>query len=506
LITDSTWSDQRFRYGYRDLRGVPLMLTFLGNPYIDVRASFNSFVPNELSDTLAAKLVDHYIKELLSYPHNHDKVEFNIVFSCYYLNLSQKVIHLRNAGFSDLDLDRIKFALLNLTNRVIDQSVSPFNYDLKLLSTLSERFELLKQSELTDLEKIYWLIEDCKRYGTLPFAGLARAAFIAMQFLNSFVESDIITADERAAFLGSLNTIARQLSIDRSLVDRKELSVDDFLKKYGHLRPGTYNILSPRYDEDYNLYFSSTTIQDTSLQSDSGFAFTNEHLNSLSIALKENGLQVDSIQLIDFIKNAIESREQAKFLFTRNVSEILKLLTTVGTNLSISLEDLSFSSIRTIKDFYGELSHYDVPDILEKDITLNKEAYAIAQWVQLPQLLSDPNEVYDFWLSAVEPNFVTQAAITSEIVLESDLASVDLVNKIIFIRGADPGYDWLFSKSIGGLVTQYGGANSHMAIRCAELSIPAVIGCGEINFAQWSKANQLEINCASRYVQIVSRK
>ena len=29
------------------------------------------------------------------------------------------------------------------------------------------------------IDKIYWLIEDCKRFGTLPFAGLARNAFVA---------------------------------------------------------------------------------------------------------------------------------------------------------------------------------------------------------------------------------------------------------------------------------------------------------------------------------------
>ena len=27
------------------------------------------------------------------------------------------------------------------------------------------------------------------------------------------------------------------------------------LKIYGHLRPGTYNILSPRYDENPDIYF-----------------------------------------------------------------------------------------------------------------------------------------------------------------------------------------------------------------------------------------------------------
>jgi len=47
------------------------------------------------------------------------------------------------------------------------------------------------------------------------------------------------------------------------------------------------------------------------------------------------------------------------------------------------------------------------------------------------------------------------------------------------IENADPGFDWIFSHNIAGLVTQYGGVNSHMAIRCAELGIPAAIGVGD---------------------------
>ena len=52
-------------------------------------------------------------------------------------------------------------------------------------------------------------------------------------------------------------------------------------------------------------------------------------------------------------------------------------------------------------------------------------------------------------------------------------------NKIVFIENADPGYDFLFSKNIKGFVTKYGGQNSHMSIRSAEMSIPACIGIGE---------------------------
>ena len=37
---------------------------------------------------------------------------------------------------------------------------------------------------------------------------------------------------------------------------------------------------------------------------------------------------------------------------------------------------------------------------------------------------------------------------------------------IVLIENADPGYDWIFSKNIKGLITKNGGINSHMSIRC----------------------------------------
>ena len=50
IITDNVWAYQRDNYGYRSLRSFPLMADFAGLPYIDVRVSFNSFVPAELEE------------------------------------------------------------------------------------------------------------------------------------------------------------------------------------------------------------------------------------------------------------------------------------------------------------------------------------------------------------------------------------------------------------------------------------------------------------------------
>ena len=38
------------------------MINFFGMPYIDLRVSFNSFIPSRLEENIAIKLVDYYIK------------------------------------------------------------------------------------------------------------------------------------------------------------------------------------------------------------------------------------------------------------------------------------------------------------------------------------------------------------------------------------------------------------------------------------------------------------
>ncbi len=111
--------------------------------------------------------------------------------------------------------------------------------------------------------------------------------------------------------------------------------------------------------------------------------------------------------------------------------------------------------------------------------------------------------MYAYSLLDEEPNYITQKEVTADIVRVDSVTEEDCCGKIIFIQAADPGYDFIFTKHIAGLVTQYGGVNSHMAIRCAELGIPAVIGVGEKNFSEWSQAKQMTIDCEKKQIIIV---
>ena len=81
--------------------------------------------------------------------------------------------------------------------------------------------------------------------------------------------------------------------------------------------------------------------------------------------------------------------------------------------------------------------------------------------------------------------------------------SPNLHDKIVLIENADPGFDWIFSQDIAGLITKYGGANSHMAIRCAEFGIPAAIGCGEQRYDLLKKGKKIRLDCAARVINLL---
>ena len=93
---------------------------------------------------------------------------------------------------------------MSLTNKIINPKDGLMISDAQRIEKLKLRREQIIKSKLPNLQKIYWLIEDCKRYGTLPFAGLARAGFIAVQLLNSLEAKKIISSSEKQQFLQSI--------------------------------------------------------------------------------------------------------------------------------------------------------------------------------------------------------------------------------------------------------------------------------------------------------------
>jgi glutamine kinase len=495
LITDAIWAYQRDNYGYQNLRSFPLLVSFHGLPYIDVRVSFNSFIPRDVSGDLAGRLANYYIDRLLTEPHLHDKVEFEIIFSCYTLDLPQRINRLADHGFSKEDIAELSGALRRLTNRIIHGETALWRRDRDKIDVLAGRFPTIHNAGIDKISRIYWLIEDCKRYGTLPFAGLARAGFIAVQLLQSFVAVGVFSAEEAAVFMASVDTVASRIGQDFA-----QLSKPEFLARYGHLRPGTYDILSPRYDEAPDLYFDWSATQ-PSVSVPPRVVMSIEQLRQIERLLKTHELDIDVLSLIEFIRAGIEGREYAKFVFTRSLSDALSLIKQLGADHGLSAEDCAFLNYDVIRTLYSQSG--SVREVLLENLARGRESYALTRNIVLPPLIASPNEAFAFHLPPSQPNFITRKSVTATVASVQDPPET-FAGRILFVPSADPGFDWIFTRGIAGFVTQFGGANSHMAIRAGELGMPAVIGAGEALFERWKTARKLCLDCTNQRVLIIA--
>ena len=93
--------------------------------------------------------------------------------------------------------------------------------------------------------------------------------------------------------------------------------------------------------------------------------------------------------------------------------------------------------------------------------------------------------------------------ISEDIVILSRNKKTSLKNKIVVIENADPGYDYIFSHKIKGLITKFGGINSHMSIRCNELNLPAAIGIGEKKYREVIVSKKILLDCENNMLNVI---
>ena len=96
LITNKIWRIQRKDYGYKDTSPNILMVNLAGTPFIDLRTDINSFLPKGLNINLENKLVNNYLNKLKTKPYLHDKIEFDLLLTCYDLKNDDKKIDFLN--------------------------------------------------------------------------------------------------------------------------------------------------------------------------------------------------------------------------------------------------------------------------------------------------------------------------------------------------------------------------------------------------------------------------
>ncbi len=137
-------------------------------------------------------------------------------------------------------------------------------------------------------------------------------------------------------------------------------------------------------------------------------------------------------------------------------------------------------------------------------ININKNKYETYLNIKLPILIVDSEATGVVPYQVSSPNFIGSKIISGNTIFLNNrhkLKKISLNQKIVLIENADPGFDWIFNFNLKGLVTKFGGTNSHMAIRCNELKVPAAIGVGEKIFEDLKNSEQLILNCLTKKIE-----
>jgi len=510
LIMDSTWRIARGYIGYNNPNSCELMVSILGHAFVDVRASFNNLTPASLPPKLFEKLINYYLEMLKKFPEKHDKVEFEILFTCLDFLFDERSERLLKNGFNKDEISILKKHLLELTNKIISGEIEPID---KIINLFDERESRSKEilncyKKTNDLTlSVKQLLDDCITYGTIPFSVLARYAFIANSLLRSLVEKKVLKQKRLDDFLNSIDSVATELvdDLDKLNLNNENFKKNNFIKKYGHLRPGTYDISSKKYGENFYFYFVNygKNKKTKRLFYKKEFILTSAEKKDIDKLLEDYQFSFEVEKLFEFAKRAISLREFGKFEFSKNISSIFDLIIDFGQTLKIDRDELAYLNIHDIIDSSSVLEPRNIKDYLNKKILENKELYTRNKLFHLPNVITSPKDINCIKIPNARPNYVTQGKVSGQTVFISNHQDEnDLLGKIILIEGADPGYDWIFTHNILGLITKYGGSASHMTIRANEFNLPAAIGCGDNLFSKILSANIVELNCEEKYINV----
>ena len=501
LIMSDAWYKGRELLGYKNFFPHSLMKKFGNKPYVDNRYSFYSLIPEKFNRKLSKKLLTFYLEKLQSNPQLHDKVEFEILFTCYDFTLDDRLKELRGCNFTKNEIQKIRNELFSFTEEIIKNFPYWKDYCTKLIDKMYDNrlvVPKINRKSSTYVDKLSIaesLLKDCKNFGTIPFSLMARIAFISSIIIKSLSKKNIFTEKLVHEFMNSLETPLSKFQNDLTKYYENKITKESFLKKYGHLRPGTYDITIDRYDRE-NKFLENITFQQHHTRKPISY-FSRKFQKTSSI----NEFDIDPESFFLFLKDSIILRENLKFEFTQNLSNAIELIADAGKDLGFFRNDLSYLEIDKILKNYRKLSKIEFINYLKICIDKNKNCFRLNNYLVLPSFISSEKDFDIINLRIAKPNFITQKSVTSNLVnLDKKTHDTNFNNKIILLEHADPGFDWIFTRNPSGLITKYGGVASHMSIRCSELNLPAAIGCGSIIYDQIKDASKILLDCKNQQI------
>ena len=497
IITKSSWNEGLVKLGY--YRVEEELMHKIGNkPYISLDYSFKSLIPSGSDVIFNQKLVEFYKSKLQKNLTAHDKIEFEIIHSCYDLNTAEKTQELLEHDFSVDEVKSYQKAIYELTQNAIRDFASHLIRDLEdinqLNQILNDSKELMENKAISFYEKIdvlKQLLQAINKYGTPQFSRQARFAFMARSICQSMIDKNYISLEEFNQFMGSIESIATEFDSDFDRLSNGDINLSEFNQLYGHLRSGTYDIQSKTYQETELILPNKPLNNKTPIT-----PIENPiDMDVISKTLKELRFNVEEHEFLDFLKEAFKQREYFKYEFTKALSFSIDLIIDLGNEVEIDRKDLSYIEITDILAAKHYPNLHEIKLFWETIIHGRRDIHNKNSKLVLPEVISKKEDLEVIFIAESRPNFITTQSIEAETIFLEGRNTDEIEGKIVVITKADPGFDWIFAKGINGLITKYGGVASHMAIRCAEFDIPAAIGCGEIIYNYVLTKEVIKLDC-----------
>lgn len=468
LITDMSWAKARHNQGYKDLRGTPLMLQVGGTPYINVAASFTSFIPSPISADMTRVIVSAACSALRADASLHDKVEFRVIPTCYTPGLE--------AGkpswlpVAETDWASYVAALRDQTASLIVSEHNGSGTFSRILALRGRRAQGDMTTAGPGLQNILASLNEIAAEEATTFAEVARLAFMFTAYAKSMDTDCPVGSKISDRILYSDDLILKEIQNDLA-----QLDLNLFLLKHGHVRPGTYEITEPRYDEDFIRYYPQGADLNQIITTQAHDSLTDEDLVRISQSLSLLNLPLSAEDFVMLARKAVAERERVKYEYARRVSDLLLEITLYAEQIDITRDEASYLDI---DDLVVCALMTDRPErLLQNLCEIRKDEWLRGIHLRMPEVIDRPGSVLCSELLRSSANFVGTKTIEADLANPTDEV---LCGKIILIENADPGFDWLFSRDIAGLITRFGGENSHMAVRARELGLPAAIGAGSL--------------------------
>ena len=497
LITNDIWSKQRENYNYKNVNDHPLLFNLGGSPYVDLRLDLNSFLPSNISQKIQKKVINYCLNKIKKNPNLHDKIEFELIETCFDFDSIDKIKKILNQK----DAKVYAYELKKLTENIICNNI--IKLEEKKISYLSKKINIIQNSKMSEIQKIHFFVQICKKYGTLPFAGAARCAFISTKMLRTLVKFKVLNEFDVEDFYSSIKSVTTEMNnfLFKSRKNKKYERA--FFDHFGHLRPSTYSISSLNYKENFKNYFPKDI--KVKYKKQKKFYLNKKQEKKINSILRKQNLKFNCEQLINFSVKSIYCRENFKLIFTKCINQIFENLISLGNELKIKKNDFDYISINTILNSYNNLDLNKLKKIIKSEISENKKKFNCVNLIDLPDVILNSSDIYEFEKKNSTPNYITEKSVTAKSIIFKEIKkNKNLRGKIIILESADPGFDFIFSYGIKGLITKYGGANSHMSIRCLEQGIPAIIGIGENRYKDLSRAKIININSYEKNYKIIN--